>query len=70
MKRVFGTHLLAKLYDCDQKVLNNIENIRNILKNAAINCGVTIIDEKFHLFAPVGVSGILLIAESHISIHA
>ena len=36
---------------------------------AAIDCGATVLGESFHPFQPQGVSGVVVIAESHLSIH-
>ncbi len=43
--------------------------VRDILVGAARACGATIVDVAFHEFNPFGVSGVVVIAESHISIH-
>ncbi len=42
---------------------------REIVLRAAKECGATILDDFFHQFQPFGVSGVVLIAESHISVH-
>ena len=39
------------------------------MKNAAIACGATIVNSVFHTFNPHGVSGVVVIAESHLAIH-
>jgi len=36
---------------------------------AAVGCGATVLGESFHRFSPQGVSGVLIIAESHLTIH-
>jgi S-adenosylmethionine decarboxylase proenzyme len=36
---------------------------------AAIACGAVVLGESFHHFSPQGVSGVVIIAESHLSIH-
>lgn len=36
---------------------------------AAVACGATVVDKKFHHFSPFGVSGAVIIAESHLAIH-
>jgi len=50
-------------------VLNDLEFLRECLSEAAVQCGATILGESFHHFSPQGVSGIISIAESHVSIH-
>ena len=64
-----GAHLLLELKDCDSKLLNDLECVREVLIQAAIESGATIVGETFHKFDPIGVTGILAIAESHIGVH-
>ena len=64
-----GKHLLLELQDCDKEVLNDINFLRGALLAAASECGATILGESFHQFAPQGVSGTVIIAESHLFIH-
>jgi S-adenosylmethionine decarboxylase len=64
-----GRHILVELHDCDREALNNLGLIREVMLKAAIDCGAVILGESFHRFSPQGVSGVVVIAESHISIH-
>ena len=64
-----GRHLLLDLKDCDVDLLNDLGFLRNALVAAAIECGATVLGESFHPFSPHGVSGVVIIAESHLSIH-
>ena len=64
-----GKHLLLELKDCDAEVLNDLEFIKNMLPAAASEAGATVLGESFHQFSPQGVSGVVVIAESHIFIH-
>ena len=66
---VLGTHVLLELRDCDPELLDDLEYIREELLNAAAQVGAQVVGESFHQFTPQGVTGILSIAESHISIH-
>ena len=66
---VLGTHLLLELKDCNPQLLDNLDYIRDSLIKTAEDIGAHIIGESFHQFSPQGVTGILSIAESHISIH-
>lgn len=68
MKKL-GTHLLIDITGCDAEKLDDERYIRCLLNSAAMKANATIIGEIFHKFSPVGVSGILAISESHISIH-
>jgi S-adenosylmethionine decarboxylase proenzyme len=67
--KALGKHILAEFYDCDQKVLNNVEKVEFYMKRAALECGATIVNSIFHTFNPHGVSGVVVIAESHLTIH-
>ncbi|MCH8897434.1 MAG: adenosylmethionine decarboxylase [Chloroflexi bacterium] len=66
---VLGKHLLLELKECNPQLLNDLDYIRNSLLRAAEDLGVHVVGESFHQFSPQGVTGILSIAESHISIH-
>lgn len=64
-----GTHLLVELKDCNPKILRDINKVKEALVSAAKEAKATIIDVSFHEFTPFGVSGMVVIAESHLSIH-
>ena len=64
-----GRHLLLELNDCDREVLDDLDYIRQAMRGAAEQAGATIVGESFHKFDPIGVTGIVAIAESHLCIH-
>jgi len=64
-----GRHLLSEFYDCDPNVLNNVTLIEDVMCKAAEIAGATIVQKNFHHFSPYGVSGVVVIAESHLAIH-
>ena len=64
-----GRHLLLELKGCDKEVLNDISFLRSAMLVAAGECGATVLGESFHQFSPHGVSGVVIIAESHLFIH-
>ncbi len=64
-----GKHLLLELKDCNREVLNDLGFLKGILLSAASEAGATVLEESFHQFAPYGVSGVVIIAESHLFIH-
>ena len=64
-----GRHLLIELFDCDPDVINNLEAVKGALVEAARRAQATIVDVVFHEFNPFGISGVVVIAESHLSIH-
>ncbi len=67
--RILGRHLLAELTDCQSPVLENITELEKAMKEAAERSGATVVNSVFHRYNPQGLSGIVVIAESHISIH-
>ena len=69
MSGYLGHHYIIELYDCEFDLLDNLELINNALLECARIGQATILESKFHKFAPQGVSGVVVIAESHISIH-
>ena len=64
-----GTHLILELKECNSDLLNDYSFVRNALIDAANSVGATIIGESFHRFQPIGVTGVVAIAESHLCIH-
>ncbi len=64
-----GEHLLLELKGCDKEVLNDASFLREALLTAAGEAGATVLGESFHQFNPHGVSGVVMIAESHLVIH-
>jgi len=64
-----GKQILVEFYDCDQSKLNDVSFIEASLIDAAKASRATLISHNFHKFSPYGVSGVVVIAESHIAIH-
>ena len=64
-----GKHLIVELYDCDADRINDVAQVERILLEAVKLSNATIIQPVFHQFSPHGVSGVVVIAESHFSIH-
>ncbi|MGK0290860.1 MAG: S-adenosylmethionine decarboxylase proenzyme [bacterium] len=64
-----GRHILAEFYGCEDHILNDVELIQKTMEQSAIISGATIVDSSFHMFSPYGVSGAVIIAESHLAIH-
>jgi S-adenosylmethionine decarboxylase len=68
--RPSGVHLLADLHGVAPALLESCGAIDTLLRAAAHAAGATILHSHFHSFGPQqGVTGVLLLAESHISIH-
>ena len=64
-----GKHILIEYYNCDSEVLNNTLLIEKYMIEAAKMAQATIVESVFHTFSPWGVSGVVVIEESHITIH-
>ena len=66
---VLGAHLILELYDCDRMLLADNDRVATELENAVRGAGAHVVKTAFHEFHPGGVSGVILIAESHVTIH-
>ncbi|MBT65963.1 MAG: adenosylmethionine decarboxylase [Synechococcus sp. NP17] len=64
-----GKHCILELYDCNPSKLNDETFLRNTITKAAKCAGATLLNLITHRFEPQGVTGLALLAESHISIH-
>jgi S-adenosylmethionine decarboxylase len=64
-----GKHILAEYKSCDVSILNDIQKIENLLLKAAGEAGAFVMGSSFHRFEPHGVSGVVIISESHLAIH-
>lgn len=63
-------HGLLDLYGCAAALLKDEDHLKQALAQAAQQAGATILGSHFHTFGGEGgVTGVLLLAESHISIH-
>lgn len=65
-----GRHVIAELWDCPAEKLNDLQSIERIMVNAALEAGAEVREVAFHKFAPQGVSGVVIISESHLTIHS
>ena len=65
----FGRHLVLEMWDCDREILNNAKRLREILRRAAEEARATVIRVFCHEFNPKGITGVALLAESHLAIH-
>ena len=64
-----GKHCILELYNCDPAKLDDEAFLRTAITNAAKRAGATLLNLITHRFDPQGVTGLALLAESHISIH-
>ncbi len=64
-----GTHIICELSGCDTRVLTDLSRVQSIMVAAAKEANAEVLKVAFHRFKPYGVSGVVVIAESHLSIH-
>ena len=66
---MINRHVLYDAWVDDRSLLATVEPMKDLLCEAAEAGGATLLHEYFHQFSPHGVTGFLLLAESHISVH-
>lgn len=64
-----GNHILVEFMNCDPHIMNDVATIERDMVDAARKAGATVINSTFHHFSPWGVSGVVVIQESHLAIH-
>jgi len=64
-----GSHILIELFECDHKALELENTVGKAMRDAAIASEATVVTDSFHEFKPYGVSGAVIIQESHYTIH-
>ncbi|MEM1124474.1 MAG: adenosylmethionine decarboxylase, partial [Bacteroidota bacterium] len=67
--KYLGKHYLLELYDCPADILSDPKFIGEKMKKAAQVMKASIVESTFHHFNPLGVSGVIIIKESHLTIH-
>ncbi|WP_116107146.1 adenosylmethionine decarboxylase [Lewinella sp. IMCC34191] len=69
MKDYLGVHILLELNGCPTERLRLPADSERILLEAAAAMGAQVVESRFHAFSPHGVSGVVVIAESHLTVH-
>jgi len=69
MIQSLGNHLIIEMYDCDPVIINNRKKVEQALIKAVEISGATIVQSVIHEFNPHGISGVVVIEESHFSVH-
>ncbi len=64
-----GYHYVVEASGCDPKVLGDVDKLKDVLLRAAKSAGMDVKGSYFFKFSPTGVSGTLIVAMSHVSIH-
>ena len=64
-----GEHILIEYNNCNNETLNNSALLEELLLKAAEIANATVVKSVFHNFSPFGVTGVVVVEESHFSIH-
>ncbi len=64
-----GEHFIIELYDCSHTILNDLDKVKAIMLHSAELANATVVQTYFHQFSPFGLSGTIVIEESHFNIH-
>ena len=64
-----GDHILVDFYGCEPELIAAVPHVEATMTAAAKAASATIVKTVFHGFNPVGVSGVVVITESHLAIH-
>lgn len=64
-----GSHLLIELFECNEDSLKTENSVGDAMLEAAVVSKATVVADSFHEFQPYGVSGAVIIQESHYTIH-
>jgi S-adenosylmethionine decarboxylase len=67
--KTFGRHVLADIWGVDFNRINDIEFLKEHMYKAAEKSGATILAMNYEVFIPYGVTILILLSESHLSIH-
>ena len=60
---------MLEYHGCSAEALNDVERVRSLMEGAAKAAKMTIVTSVFHPFVPQGVTGVVVLEESHLSIH-
>ncbi len=67
--KYLGRHLIVEFYGCPSNVIDDMKFLEKTLEESVVKAGGNILGKLFHKFKPQGVTGIIAISESHVSIH-
>ncbi len=69
MQKIYGYHYIVELVDCDRKTISDTQLLEKILLSVAQKARAVVMGSYFHSLPPEGVTGVVVLAESHITIH-
>jgi S-adenosylmethionine decarboxylase len=64
-----GSHILAKIYGCNSDILNDKDYMEKIMVDSALKTDAEVREATFNKFSSQGVSGVVIISESYLTIH-
>ncbi len=64
-----GSHVLIEMFGCEGSMLEAERYVGQAMRDAAVESKATVVEQSFHEFKPWGVSGAVIIQESHYTIH-
>ena len=70
MKTSLGTHITWDVYNCNAESLSFIPKVKEVLNTIVEELQLSKVNESFKQFEPIGVTGFILLEESHVSIHS
>ena len=62
-------HLLVEYHGCDRAVLDDLEAVKALMRKGAEAARATVVAEVFHPYRPCGITGVIVIEESHFAVH-
>ena len=65
----YSSHCILELWECERDLLNDLQHMERVITDAALQAGAEVREVAFHQFAPHGVSGVVIVSESHLAIH-
>lgn len=69
MMKALGHHLVLELWGCNDGI-NDTETVRQAILDAVTAANATLLELNVHTFSPHGVTGVAVLAESHLSVHS
>lgn len=69
IKMSLGKHILVDYYGCNKKIIDSLNQMKLCMLEAARIAEATILTDVFHQYSPQGVSGVVVIGESHLAVH-
>ena len=67
--KALAVHVIVDLHGCPFELLDDVPKLQEALRKAAGIAKTTVLEEAFSKFQPQGVSGVLVVSESHLSVH-